>query len=331
MEESLMKNIWQTLKTPFLVLAPLEGVTDTVFRRIVASCARPDVFFTEFMSADGYCSVGRERVKESLRYTKAERPIIAQIWGNNPKTIFDTAKGISTMGFAGIDINMGCPDRAVVKSGSGAAMIQTPDVVKEVIEAVKKGANCEGRRIPISIKTRIGFNTIVTKEWTTFLLGLDIDALTIHARTAKELSKVPAHWDEIGNVVKIRNQMGVKTKIIGNGDVKDASDAIEKHKKYGVDGVMIGRGVFTNMWAFDRSDVPHQPTTKELLDLMETHVRMYEKEWGENKNYAILKKFYKIYINGFEGASEVRDQCMKTNSSQEVLLILQTLRSRLGL
>lgn len=322
-----MQSVWQTLKTPFLVLAPLEGVTDTVFRRIVASCSRPDIFFTEFMSADGYCSVGRERVKESLRYTKDEQPIIAQIWGNDPKTIFETAKDISTMGFAGIDINMGCPVRDVVKTGSGAAMIKTPDVAKEVIEALKKGAG----NLPVSIKTRIGFNNIVTKEWITYLLGLNIDALTIHGRTAKELSKVPAHWDEIGKAVVMRNQMGVKTKIIGNGDVKDAADAIEKHKKYGVDGVMMGRAVFQNMWAFDRSSNPHIATTKELLDLMERHIRLFESEWGSNKNEAILKKFYKIYINGFGGASEIRDQCMKTNTVKEVLHILQDLRVRLGI
>lgn len=324
-----MQSVWQTLKTPFLVLAPLEGVTDTVFRRIVASCSRPDIFFTEFMSADGYCSVGRERVKESLRFTKDEQPIIAQIWGNDPKTIFETAKDISTMGFAGIDINMGCPVRDVVKTGSGAAMIKTPDVVKEVIEALKKGAGSASRRIPVSIKTRIGFNNIVTKEWITYLLGLNIDALTIHGRTAKELSKVPAHWEEIGKAVVMRNQMGVKTKIIGNGDVKDAADAIQKHKTYGVDGIMMGRAVFQNMWAFDRSSHPHVATTKELLDLMERHIHLFESEWGSKKNEAILKKFYKIYINGFEGASEVRDQCMKTNTVEEVLHILQDLKVQL--
>ncbi len=319
-----MQSIWETLKVPFLVLAPLEGVTDTIFRRIVASCARPDVFFTEFTSADGFCSVGKERVKESLRFTKDEQPIIAQIWGNDPKTIFETAKDISTMGFAGIDINMGCPVRDVVKTGSGAAMIKTPEVVKEVIEALRFGAG----NLPISVKTRIGFNTIITDQWVSFLLGLGLDALTIHARTAKELSKVPAHWDEIGNAVRIRNHMGVKTKIIGNGDVKDAADAMEKHKKYGVDGVMMGRAVFQNMWAFDRKEVPHEATTMELLDLMERHVRMFTAEWGDKKNYAMLKKFFKIYITGFNGASQVRDACMKTNSSEEVLLIIRQLRGR---
>lgn len=323
---SMMKNIWQELKIPFLVLAPLEGVTDTVFRRIVASCARPDVFFTEFTSSDGFCSVGRDRVAESFRFTKEEQPLIAQIWGSNPDTMYKTAKELSSMGFSGIDINMGCPDRAVVKNGSGAALIKNPDLAKILIDAVRRGAGSASRRMPISVKTRIGFNKIVTDEWFLFLLNLGLDAISIHCRTAKELSKGPAHWDQIRKIVDMRNRMGSKTKIIGNGDVKDAKDAMNKYTLYGADGIMMGRAVFTNMWAFDRKEVPHQPTTMELLDLMERHVRMFTAEWGTKKNYAILKKFFKIYITGFKGASEVRDRCMKTNSAEEVLQILQELR-----
>ncbi|MEK7577666.1 MAG: tRNA-dihydrouridine synthase [Patescibacteria group bacterium] len=322
-----MQSIWQSLKAPFLVLAPLEGVTDTVFRRIVASCARPDVFFTEFTSADGFCSVGKERVAENFRYTVEEQPLIAQIFGNDPKTMFETAREISTMGFAGIDINMGCPVREVTKTGCGAAMIKTPELAKTIIEAVQKGSG----EVPVSVKTRIGFNSIVTDDWISFLLGLNLDALTVHCRTARELSKVPAHWDEIRKGVEIRNRMGVSTKIIGNGDVKNAKDAMEKHIAYGVDGVMMGRAVFADMWAFDKSDTPHETTTKELLDLMERHIRMFDAEWGKKKNYAILKKFFKIYINGFDGASEVRDQCMKTNTVEEVLHILEDLRVQLGI
>ena len=321
-----MQSIWQSLKAPFLVLAPLEGVTDTVFRRIVASCARPDVFFTEFTSSDGFCSVGRDRVAESFRYTKEEQPLIAQIWGSNPDTMYKTAKELSSMGFAGIDINMGCPDRAVVKNGSGAALIKNPDLAKTLIDAVKRGVGSASRRMPVSVKTRIGFNKIVTDEWFPFLLNLGLDAISIHCRTAKELSKGPAHWDQIRKIVDMRNRMGSKTKIIGNGDVKDAKDAMEKHALYGADGIMMGRAVFANMWAFDRKEVPHQPTTMELLDLMERHVRMFTAEWGTKKNYAILKKFFKIYINGFKGASEVRDECMKTNSAEEVLKIIDEIK-----
>lgn len=318
-----MQSIWKTLKVPFLVLAPLEGVTDTVFRRIVASCARPDVFFTEFTSADGYCSMGKEKVAQSFRYTKEEQPLIAQIWGNNPDTMYKTSKELSSMGFAGIDINMGCPDRAVVKSSSGAALIKTPDLAKTLIDAVRRGAG----NMPVSVKTRLGYTKIATEEWFPFLLNQGLDAISIHCRTAKELSKGPAHWDQIRKIVDMRNRMGSKTKIIGNGDVKDAKDAMDKHALYGADGIMMGRAVFTNMWAFDRKEVPHKATTMELLDLMQRHVRMFTAEWGTKKNYAILKKFFKIYITGFKGASEVRDRCMKTNSAEEVIRIITNLRS----
>jgi len=300
-------------------------VTDTVFRRMVTSCARPDLFFTEFVSADGFCSVGKERVARGFRHTDEDKPLIAQIWGSTPKTMYQTAKEISTMGFAGIDINMGCPEKSVVKSGGGAGLIKTPEIAKLIIQAVKDGAGS----LPVSVKTRIGFTTIITEEWLGFLLLQDLDAIILHGRTKKMESRGPNHWEEIEKVVKMRNAMEVKTLIVGNGDVKNVADAKEKCTQYELDGIMMGRAVFTNMWAFDRSEVPHQPTTKELLDLMERHVRMFTAEWGDKKNYAMLKKFFKIYITGFDGASQVRDTCMKTNSAREALDLLQDLRNTL--
>lgn len=316
-------NIWRELPRPFLVLAPLEGVTDTVFRQIIASCAKPDVFFTEFTSAEGFCSEGKERVAENFVFIQYETPIIAQIWGKDPDMLYQTAKAVSAMGFAGIDINMGCPDRAVVKSGCGAAMIDTPEVAKATIAAVRRGAES----LPVSVKTRLGNKKIDTERWITFLLEQNIDALTIHGRTAKELSKVPAHWDEIAKAVAIRDRMRVPTVIIGNGDVKDAIDALEKHKEYGVDGVMIGRGIFQNPWAFDRNG--HVGTTSELLDIMERHIKLFTTTWGEKKHYAILKKFYKIYVNGFHGATDWRERFMATNSAEEALALTHELQREL--
>lgn len=322
-------NIWQELPRPFLILAPLEGVADTVFRQIVASCAKPDVFVTEFTSADGFCSPGREIVRENLLFTSSEEPIIAQLWGKNPDTMYETVKAISGMGFSGIDINMGCPDRAVMRSGCGAAMINTPDVARAVIRAVKDGIYASGRKIPVSVKTRLGLKKIITEQWTSFLLEQNIDALAIHGRTMAELSKVPAHWDEIAKVVAIRNKMKLKTVIIGNGDVKDARDAMEKHRMYGVDGVMIGRGIFVNLWAFDRSSHPHSGTPQELLDVMERHITLFAETWKEKKHYAILKKFYKVYVNGFFGATEWRMQCMATKTTGEALALVHTLQDAL--
>lgn len=319
-------NIWQSLPHPFLVLAPLEGVADTVFRRIVASCSKPDLFVTEFTSADGFCSAGRKAVAENFLFTPEEEPIIAQIWGKNPQTLYETAKAVSAMGFAGIDINMGCPDKTVMGHGCGAAMIEAPIVAKEVIQAVKDGIKASGNTIPVSVKTRLGVKKIITEEWISFLLEQGIDALTIHGRTAAEMSKVPAHWDEIGIAVTIRDRMKAKTAIIGNGDVTDASEAMSKAKTYGVDGVMIGRGIFNNLWAFDRSENPHVATPRELLVVMERHVKLFTEVWGEKKNYPILKKFYKIYVNGFHGATDWRVRCMATNSAAEVLAILEELK-----
>lgn len=302
-------------------MAPLEGVTDTVFRRIVALCAKPDVFFTEFTSCDGYCSKGRESVSQNFRFTQAETPIIAQLWGNNPDTMYRTAKEISTMGFAGIDINMGCPVHTVIKNECGAAMIDAPEVAAAVIAAVKKGSN----GLPVSVKTRIGTKKIITDTWISFLLEQDLDALCVHGRTAREMSKVPAHWDEIGKAVVIRDRMNVKTKIIGNGDVVDARDAIAKYKEYGVDGVMIGRGIFHNLWCFDKSESPHVGTPKELSTIMKTHIELFENEWHDTKNYALLKKFFKIYVSGFSGAVDWRVRFMDTNSPQEALTLLNEL------
>lgn len=319
-------NFWQSLAKPFLVLAPLEGVADTVFRRIVMSCSRPDVLFTEFTSADGFCSPGRRAVMDNFIYTPEEQPLIAQIWGKNPVTIRETAKEAALLGFSGIDINMGCPDRTVMAHGGGGAMITTPEIAASVIAAAKEGIRTSGKQIPMSVKTRIGNKRIITEEWIRFLLEQDLSALTIHGRTVAELSKVPAHWDEIGKAVAIRDSLGIKTIIIGNGDVKDAKDAFEKHEQYGVDGVMIGRGIFQNPWAFDRSPHPHVGTPAELIDVMERHINLFTDVWRGKKNYAILKKFYKIYINGFHNATDWRVEAMATQTPEQALVLIARLR-----
>jgi tRNA-dihydrouridine synthase len=301
----------------------MEGVTDTVFRQIIASCAKPDLFMTEFTSVEGYFSDGRQRVAESLKFTaQIEQPIVAQIWGKVPHTMQPMAEELAHMRFAGIDINMGCPDKNVVAHGCGGALIENTGLVGELIKAVKKGAP----ELPISVKTRLGFRSIETDTWIRFLLEQGLDALFVHGRTVRELSRVPAHWDEIGKVVRIRDKAGVATKIIGNGDVKDATDALEKSKKYGVDGVMIGRGIFENLWAFDRSAHPHIGTTQDLFSLMRQHIQLFSETWGSGKNYATLKKYFKIYIKGFDGASEIRDRVMQTNTPEESLSILDTIR-----
>lgn len=300
-----------------MALAPMEDVTDTVFRQIVASCARPTVFFTEFTSVDGLFSRGREAVIHRLDYMAGEHPIIAQIWGNKPELFCKAATLVAEMKFDGVDINAGCPEKNVTSHGGGACLIQDPSLMKEIIAATKEGSG----ELPISVKTRLGYKKI-SPDWIPFLLEQNLDALTIHGRTAAELSKVPADWDEIGKAVKLRDSMRKNTVILGNGDVADYADAVAKCKEFGVDGAMIGRGIFHNLWAFDQHGVSHMDDHQELIRILREHIRLFHEAWGDRKNFAVLKKFFKIYVQGIPNASEIRERLMQTNTPDEVESIL---------
>ncbi|MEX2028583.1 MAG: tRNA-dihydrouridine synthase [Candidatus Curtissbacteria bacterium] len=308
-----MLNFWEKLPKPFLALAPLDDVTDVVFRQIIASTAKPDVSFTEFTSSDGLLSKGRERIIHKFKYTEAQRPIIAQIWGKNPENMYKSALLVKNLKFDGIDINMGCPDRAVMKQGCGAGLIGNYSLAREIIAATKEGS----KGLPLSVKTRLGQATPITNEWIGFLLEQKLDALTIHARTAAQMSKVPADWEEIGHAVKLKNQISKKTIMIGNGDILSFAQAREMRQIHGVDGVMIGRGVFTNPWVFDKSAKPKVHSRQEYIQLLLKHLELYEKTWGKTKNYQIMKKFFKMYVNNFDSASTLRQELMKTASYQE--------------
>lgn len=312
-----MKSFWREIPTPILALAPMEDVTDTVFRRIVAACARPSVFFTEFTSVDGLFSRGRDAVIHRLDYAPEEHPIVAQIWGNKPELFFKAAALISEMKFDGVDINAGCPEKNVTSHGGGACLIKDAPLMKEIIQAVKEGAG-----IPVSVKTRLGYKKI-SDDWIQFLLEQNLDALTIHGRTVTELSKVPAHWDAIAKAVRLRDQMKKDTVIIGNGDVLDYADAVKKCTAYGTDGAMIGRGIFHNLWAFDPHGVSHMDDHAELVRMMRRHIRLFTATWGDRKNFAVLKKFFKIYVQGFPDASHVRERLMETTTWQEAEAILR--------
>ena len=310
-----MVNIWHTLAKPLLILAPMEDVTDTVFRRIVGRCGRPDVFFTEFTSVDGLFSKGYDYVAKRLEYTQEERPLIAQIWGAKPENYYKASQMLVEKGFDGIDINMGCPERRVVSQGLCSALINNPTLAKEIIQATKEGA---GNKVPVSVKTRIGFKEVQTEEWISFLLEQHLDALTVHGRTAKEMSKVPAKWDEIGKAVEMRDKMKVKTIIIGNGDVMSRNEAIEKSEIYKLDGIMIGRGIFHDPWLFNKERSGADITFPEKATMLLEHVELFEKIWGSKKHFPIMKKFFKCYINGIENASDIREELMKCDSASEV-------------
>lgn len=324
-----MKNFWKKLERPFLVQAPMENVTDTVFRQIIARAHRPDVFFTEFTNTDGMISQDKSHVMHRLQYTQIERPIVAQIWGNNPDNYFKAAKLLEQIKFDGIDINMGCPIRDVVRKGQCAGLMQNPTLAKEIIAATKDGVRSTIGRLPVSVKTRIGFNKIQTEEWISFLLEQNIDALTIHGRTVREQSKVPAHWDEIGKAVQIRNKMKKPTVIIGNGDVESWEQAQEKSQTYGVDGVMIGRGIFHNLFVFDKNvkrpfrRIEAAKTESEKIQMLIKHIKLFDKTWGKSKNFEIMKKFYKIYINDFKGAAELRLKLMDLHTAKDTIELLQ--------
>lgn len=320
-----MNNFWIKLKKPFFILAPMDDVTDVVFREIVAGLKkRPEVFFTEFVNVDGLQSKGREALLPRLKFTNNQHPIVAQIWGKNPDNYFKTAQDIVAMGFDGIDINMGCPERKVVKNGCCAALIENHALAKEIIDAVKRGAPS----LPISVKTRTGLGEVKTEEWINFLLAQDLQAITLHARTAKQMSKVPADWDQIKLAVKIRderqalllrNRSKKETVIIGNGDIKSRAEGERKAKQTGCDGIMIGRGVFNNLWVFDKSGVKSKSTRMKVLL---THVDLFDETWGKLKNFDILKKFFKVYISQFPGSAELRAVLMQSKSKQEVYALV---------
>lgn len=294
----------------------MDDVTDVVFRQIIAETAPPDVFFTEFTNVDGLQSKGREALLPRFKFSEDQHPIVAQIWGKTPDNYFKTAQDIVKMGFDGIDINMGCPERKVIKNGCCAALIENHTLAKQIIDAVKKGAP----NLPISVKTRTGLNDVKTEEWINFLLNQDLAAITLHARTAREMSKVPADWCQIKLAVELRNKIQKKTLIIGNGDVLDRVDGFKKYKQTGCDGIMIGKGVFNNLWVFGSEKARLKD---ERMEVLIRHVGLFEKTWGNAKNFNTMKKFFKVYANGFEGAIELRLSLMQTKSPRDVHTLIR--------
>jgi tRNA-dihydrouridine synthase len=313
----MTKNFWKKLPKPFVALAPMEDVTDFVFREIVSLyLPRPDVMFTEFTNVEALNSAGFEKTIYRFKFNKKQRPIVAQIWGLDPENYYKTAKLIVDMGFDGIDINMGCPDRAVVKIGAGSALIENPSLAKEIIEATKGGA----KNLPISVKTRIGLKKTVTEKWISFLLEQKLDAITIHGRTAKQMSDVPADWDEIKKTVEFRDKISPSTTLIGNGGVKNYSHGIDLSRKYGLDGAMIATGILSNPWAFKKTG--NKYNLDDNKSILIKHLNLYTKTKEGNKGYGVMKKFFKMYINNFDGAGTLRAGLMETKNVDEALKLL---------
>jgi tRNA-dihydrouridine synthase len=316
-------NIWDELPKPFFILAPMDDVTDTVFRRIVADTAAPDLFFTEFVNVDALQSRGREATLGRLKFTEKERPIIAQVWGLNPENFKKSAKEIAEMGYDGLDLNFGCPDKNVVRNGACSALIKSENWSRaaEIIQACREGAPS----LPLSVKTRLGFNA-VDFNWHEFLLKRKLNALTIHGRTRKQMSKVPADWSAIGHVAELHSSLAPDTKIVGNGDVLTRQQGEVLAEKYDLDGIMVGRGIFQDPFVFARQSPWEGYSKDQKIELYAKHVKLFA-QTCPNDSYKgpkihTLNKFCKIYINGFDGAKELREKLMSAKSTDELLDLL---------
>lgn len=313
-------TMYDKLPKRFFVLAPMDDVTDTVFRRIVGECAPPDLYFTEFVNVDALQSKGREATLKRLKFTGKERPIIAQLWGLVPENFYKSAREVAEMGFDGIDLNFGCPDKNVVRNGACSAFILPENRAGAVaiIEATKEGSSS----LPVSVKTRLGFNE-VDLSWHELLLGQEIAALTVHGRTKKQMSKVPADWEVLGRIRELRDKLAPGIKIIGNGDVLSRQQGLELAGRYGLDGIMIGRGVFQDPFVFAEKSPWEGYTRQQRLDLYRRHVERFAATWPNNeRKIHTLNKFCKIYVSDFDGAKELREKLMSADSTDELLSLL---------
>lgn len=305
-----MQGFWGKLKKPIFVLAPMADVTDPAFRALIAKYGKPDVFYTEFVSADGLALApeeGRKKLLKDLEYTEEERPIIAQFFTSKPENMRKAAELARELGFDGIDINMGCPDKSVEKQGAGAKLIKNPKLARELIRAAKEGA----RDLPVSVKTRVGYNKPELEEWLPELLAEEPAAIVVHARTRKEMSKVPARWEFVKRAVELRDESGAKTLIFGNGDAKGLDDARALVIETNCDGVMLGRAIFGNPWLF----AERTPDIKEKLSVLIEHIRLFDEKLGGFKNFAIMKKHFKSYVSGFDGAVDLRAKLMEAEDA----------------
>ncbi len=313
----MKENFWAELPKPFFILAPMEDVTDVVFRHVVKEAGAPDVFFTEFTNSDSFCHPdGIESVRGRLTFTEDEQPMVAHIWGDKPEFYREMSISLAEMGFKGVDLNMGCPVPNVAERGKGSGLILRPEVTAELIEAAKAGG------LPVSVKTRLGFTEMDEMEaWIRHLLKQDVANLSVHLRTRKEMSKADAHWEVIPKIVELRDEIAPNTLITINGDIADRQMGLELAEKYGVDGIMIGRGIFKNPYAFEKEPKEHTP--EELIGLLQLQLDLQDK-FSEMVPRSIvgLHRFFKIYVKGFPGANDLRVRLMNTKSTDEVREIL---------
>jgi tRNA-dihydrouridine synthase len=328
-----MAEGYDALPRPFFVLAPMDDVTDTVFRQIVLGTTPPDLFFTEFVNVDGLMSPGRSKLLKKLRFAEQERAVVAQLWGLKPENFRAVAEQIADgslarelglpdgCNFVGVDLNMGCPAKSEVQNGACSALIklENRELAEQIINATREGL---GGKMPLSVKTRLGFNE-VDMSWFEFLLKQELDMLTVHGRTRKEMSKVPAHWDLIGEVARLRDKLSPQTHIVGNGDVETRAEGEDLARQYGLDGIMIGRGIFHDPYVFALESPWANVPKDDRIALYKRQVELFAATWQQGeRNIKTLNKFCKVYISDFDGAKELREQLMAATSPSELLKLL---------
>jgi nifR3 family TIM-barrel protein len=331
-----MNNFWKELNQPIMALAPMEDVTDTAFRELVMRISQPGrlhILYTEFTSTDGLChETGRENVIKRFKISESERywlnrtntRIVAQIWGTDPEKFRKAAAFITReMDFDGIDINMGCPVKKIIKTGACSALIGQPALAKEIVYATK-----EGTPLPVSVKTRTGLKEHQTETWMRHLLETRPAAIILHGRTQKNETEVPADWNQLGIAAQVRNALHPEIPLLGNGDLQSLEEAREKIKQYGIEGAMVGRGIFWNPWFFNPG---HQPDIAERLDTLLLHTRLFSEYWNHTRNFSVLRRFYKIYIQGFPGAARLRAELMTTHNQNEVKKLIENFKKQIKL
>lgn len=317
-------GFWSSLKRPIFALAPMANVTDAAFRRIINKYGKPDVFWTEFVSVEGLLSRGREKLLPDLWFTPEEKPIVAQIFGGKPEQFYQIAKLLVDRGFDGVDVNMGCPDKGVEKSGGGAALIKDPKRAQQIVKELRRGIADAGSDIPVSVKTRIGYNKNEMEAWLPAILEAEPAALTVHLRTRKEMSAVPAHWELAPGTVQLRDRYSPQTILLGNGDVQNLVDARRLATENGLDGVMLGRAIFGNPWLFSQksySNILENVGMSDRLRVCLEHTKLFEELFGGDKqikSFDVMKKHYKAYVHGFDGAKELRMKMMEAESVEEI-------------
>ena len=336
----MFKGFWEKLKRPVVGLSPMDGITDAAFRFITAKYGRPSVIFTEFVSVSGICH-GALRLMEDFKYNEIERPIVAQVFGSDPDSFYKTAFVVAALGFDGLDINMGCPDKSVAgKQGAGAALILKPNLAIEIIRAARCGLEdyAKGRDLgdiglpeavisyvesingpadrqrsvlPVSVKTRSGFDKELAEAWTAELLKAAPAVISIHGRTLKQMYTGLSDWEAIGRAVQVARGSG--TLILGNGDIQNLTEAREKINRYGVDGVLIGRAALGNPWIFRDGS---KPTVAEKLMVLLEQARYFTEEL-RGKPFESLRKSFSWYCRGFAGAANLRNRLVRSGSYQE--------------